>query len=297
MFQNKTIALTLLLICVLPLKGQQIVAENAKLEVVSTAFQFTEGPASDKEGNVYFTDQPNNRIHKWHAKENTISTFLENAGRSNGLYFNHQGDLLACADEKFELWRIDPLKKKTVLVSTFKNQKLNGPNDLWVTPTGGIYFTDPYYQRPYWKRTKKEMEKEQVYYIDPKTKNVRVVASDLVKPNGIIGSADAKTLYIADIGDSKTYRYTINPDGTLSNKTLFAAMGSDGMTIDNHENLYLTGKGVSVFNSKGDKIHHINVDQDWTANVTFGGQEQNTLFITAMNAVYTLQMKVKGVRY
>lgn len=286
----------LMLICSSTI-GQNLIVENAALELISDAFIFTEGPAANKNGDIYFTDQPNNRIHKWSTKDNTVSTFMENAGRSNGLYFDNDGSLLACADEKFELWQIDSLKNKTILISKFKNLKLNGPNDLWIAPNGGIYFTDPYYQRPYWKRTKKEIEKEQVYYISPDRHTVNVVANDLIKPNGIIATPDGKTLYIADIGDKKTYRYSINEDGTLANKTLFANIGSDGMTIDNQGNIYITGKGVTIFNKKGTKIEHIEVPQEWTANVTFGGTEQDILFITAMNSVYTLQMNVKGVRY
>ncbi|WP_298506838.1 SMP-30/gluconolactonase/LRE family protein [uncultured Maribacter sp.] len=282
---------------IMQITAQGIIAKNAKLELVSDAFKFTEGPASDKDGNVYFTDQPNNRILMWSSQTNAISTFMENAGRSNGLYFDNNENLLACADENFELWQIDPKKNKKVLVSDFNNLKLNGPNDLWVTPNGGIYFTDPYYQRPYWTRTKKEIEKERVYYIDPKKKTVHIVANDLIQPNGIIGAPDGKTLYVADIGNKKTYSYTIGEDGSLSNKALFTSMGSDGMTIDNKGNVYLTGKGVTVFNKKGKQIHHININQNWTANVTFGGPEQNILFITAMNSVYTLKMNVKGVRY
>ncbi len=277
--------------------AQNIVKENAELQLISDVFTFTEGPASNKLGDVYFTDQPNNKIHIWSAKNNSISTFLENAGRSNGLYFDNNENLLACADEKFELWKIDAKKNKTIVVADFDNLKLNGPNDLWVTPEGGIYFTDPYYQRPYWTRTKKEIEQERVYYITPNKKTVRIVADNFVRPNGIIGSKDGKTLYIADIGDKKTYLYTIKEDGSLTNKTLFTTMGSDGMTLDNLGNVYLTGDGVTVFNSDGKKIKHIKVPEEWTANVTFGGTEQNILFITAMNSVYTLQMNVKGVRY
>ncbi len=118
-----------------------------------------------------------------------------------------------------------------------------------------------------------------------------------MSPKGIIGTEDGSTLYIADIGDKKTYSYTIEADGTLNNRQLFTRMGSDGMTIDNQGNVYLTGAGVFVFDSKGNQIEHIDTGADWTANVTFGGREQNILFITASKAVYTLKMNVEGVRW
>lgn len=275
---------------------QELVADQANLTLVAAEYKFTEGPAVDKNGDIYFTDQPNNRIIKWTASDNSVSVYMEDAGRANGLYIDHDGSLLACADEKFELWRIDKAKKPTVLVDEFQGQKLNGPNDLWVDAKGGIYFTDPYYQRPYWERKEKEIEKERVYYLTPDMNELRIVVDDLVQPNGIIGTPDGKMIYIADIGDKKTYSFTISENGDLSNKTLFTEMGSDGMTIDNQGNVYLTGNGVTVFNKKGEEILQIPVPQKWTANVTFGGPSQNILFITAMNSVYTLEMNVNGVR-
>ena len=274
-----------------------IIANDALLVKVDSTYSFTEGPASDKDGNVYFTDQPNDKIIKWHANDNSLSIFKEPSGRANGLYFDHDGNLLAAADENNELWRIDSNGNVDTLLTSFEDKKLNGPNDIWVDLKGGIYFTDPYYQREYWTRTKAEISEKNVYYISPDGKEVSIIASGFVQPNGIIGTPDGKTLYVADIGDKKTYAYTIQPNGTLTGKKLFTNMGSDGMTIDNKGNIYLTGDGVTVFNKKGEQIHHIPINENWTANITFGGKDQNILFITAMGAIYTLKMNVKGVRY
>ncbi|MEP2689133.1 SMP-30/gluconolactonase/LRE family protein [Maribacter dokdonensis] len=274
-----------------------IIADDALLVKVDSTYSFTEGPASDKDGNVYFTDQPNDKIIKWHANDNSLSIFKEPSGRANGLYFDHDGNLLAAADENNELWRIDSNGNVDTLLTSFEDKKLNGPNDIWVDLKGGIYFTDPYYQREYWTRTKAEISEKNVYYISPDGKEVSIIASGFVQPNGIIGTPDGKTLYVADIGDKKTYAYTIQPNGTLTGKKLFTNMGSDGMTIDNKGNIYLTGDGVTVFNKKGEQIHHIPINENWTANITFGGKDQNILFITAMGAIYTLKMNVNGVRY
>ena len=273
-----------------------IIAEGAELQLVAADYSFTEGPAADRDGDVYFTDQPNNRILKWDHTTGKVAVYMEPAGRANGLYVARNGELLACADEKFQLWSISPDKEVTVLVNDFEGKKLNGPNDLWQDPKGGIYFTDPYYQRPYWDRKEPEIKQQRVYYLTPDRSELRVVADNLVQPNGIIGSPDGGTLYVADIGDSKTYAYGVALDGNLKERILVADMGSDGMTLDSQGNLYLTGKGVTVYDRNGNKIEHIPVPQDWTANVTFGGPEQKTLFITAMNSVYTLEMNVHGVR-
>ena len=276
-------------------QNSSIIAKGAKLKLISNQFSFTEGPSCDKKGNIFFTDQPHNQIWEYSVK-GKLSMFMDSCGRSNGTFFDKKGNLITCADKRDQLWSISPDKKVTVLVNNFEGHRLNGPNDLWIDPKGGIYFTDPYYQRPYWKRTKKDIQQERVYYLTPDRKHVIIVANDLVKPNGIIGTPDGKMLYVADIGASKTYSYTINKDGTLSNKKLFANMGSDGMTIDNKGDIYITGDGVTVFDKTGKKIAHFPIKQKWTANVTFGGRGRHTLFITASHGLYSLKMKVKGVR-
>jgi gluconolactonase len=270
-----------------------IMASDAKPRLISKQFSFTEGPAVDKKGNVFFTDQPNNKI--WKYADGKLSVFLENAGRSNGMYFDQKGNLLTCADEKNELWSIDKNGKVMVLLTEYEGKKLNGPNDLWIHPQGGIYFTDPYYQRSYWTRTEPELKKQNVYYLAPEKKAVPVI-ENLVQPNGIVGTADGKTLYVADIGAGKTYSYKINLDGLLSEGQLFAELGSDGMTLDNQGNLYLTGNGVTVFNPQGKQIAHIPVPENWTANVVFGGKNFNQLFITASKGLYVVDMKVKGAQ-
>lgn len=290
--------ITFLLVSITSCKAQNtsLIAEGAELSLVAEGYDFTEGPAVDKNGDVYFTDQPNDRIVKWNAADNSVSDYMKPSGRSNGLYFDHDGNLLSCADEKNELWRIDSEKNVAVLVDNFEGKKLGGPNDLWVDPNGGIYFTDPFYKRPWWDYTEPEINERRVYYITPDMHEVKIVAKDFVMPNGIIGTADGKALYIADIGDKKTYSYSVNEDGSLSNRKLFCELGSDGMTVDNRGNIYLTGDGVTVFDKSGMQIKHIAVPEKWTANVTFGGLKQNILFITAMDSVYTLEMNVTGVR-
>ncbi|HTY64643.1 MAG TPA: SMP-30/gluconolactonase/LRE family protein [Acidobacteriota bacterium] len=283
------------LVAIVPaLRAQSSIIEpGAKVQLLSSGFKFTEGPSSDKAGNVYFTDQPNDKILIW-STDGKLSTFMEKAGRSNGLMFDRKGNLWACADEKNELWRISPSGKVAVVVKDYRGKLLNGPNDVWIRPDGGVYFTDPYYQRDYWNRQKSEQDLEGVYFFDPKKNKLVRVVSDMKQPNGIIGTPDGKILYIADIGGQKTYRYSIQRDGTLANKTLFCEMGSDGMTIDSEGNVYLSGKGVTVFNPAGKKIEQIPINAGWTANMCFGGKDHRTLFITAMQNLFSLRMRVKG---
>ncbi|MDR1224892.1 MAG: SMP-30/gluconolactonase/LRE family protein [Tannerella sp.] len=290
---------TLILTCVYVLarENKKIIAQGAEVKRLADGFRFTEGPAVDRDGNVYFTDQPNDRILKWSVDDGKLSVFSENTGRANGLYFDRKGHLLACSDGNNELWEFDMKGNHSVRVTDFEGKKLNGPNDLWVAPDGGVYFTDPLYKRDYWTRDPEmQQDGEHVYYLSPDYKKLIRVAADLEKPNGIIGSPDGKLLYVADIKAGKTYVYEIQPDATPANKKLFAPMGSDGMTIDRDGNVYITGNGVTVFNPEGEKIEHIPVEAGWTANVCFGGKDMKTLFITASEYLYSLEMNVAGVR-
>src|SRR5205809_3401064 len=166
-----------------------LLAEGAKVEVLSEGYIFTEGPGVDRDGNVFFTDQPNDRIVKYNAADGSFSDWLKPAGRSNGTYFDKAGNLLACADEKNELWSITPDKKVTVLVSDFGGKLLNGPNDLWIRGDGALYFTDPLYPRPYWKRDPAmKQDGQHVYFLGADRKSLKRVAADLKQPNGIIGT-------------------------------------------------------------------------------------------------------------
>ncbi len=290
------LAVILLVACVATVRAADrgIIAPGAVLEKLAGGFQFAEGPACDAHGNVYFTDQPNDRILEWSA-DGKLSTFMQPCGRSNGLCFDGDGNLWACADQKNELWRIGPDKKVTVMVKDYRGKLLNGPNDVWVRPDGGVYITDPYYPRSYWKRGPKDLDVEGVYYLPPDHKQLTRVVDDLTKPNGIIGTRDGKLLYVSDIEAGRTYAYDVRPDGSLANKRLFCKLGSDGMTIDDEGDVYLTGKGVTVFDREGKQVEHVAVDEAWTGNVCFGGKDRHTLFITASHAVYGLRMRVRGV--
>lgn len=274
-----------------------IIAEGAKLEKAGSGYSFTEGPAVDAEGNVYFTDQPNDHIYRWSAEDSKVTLFMEGAKRSNGMYFDKSGSLVSCADLENQLVKIDQDKELEVLLSGYRGQRLNGPNDLWIHPEGQIYITDAFYKRKWWDHDAKEIQEENVYCFFPGNKKVFVAEGGLVRPNGIVGTPNGKTLYIADINDNKIYSFKIDKDmGTLSDKKLFTEAKSDGMTIDNKGNVYVTNTaGVTVFNKKGKQIEQIPTGEKWTANVVFGGKDRDILFITAMDAVYTLKMKVNGV--
>lgn len=276
-------------------EATRVTADGAELKLLSAEYKFTEGPAADAHGNVYFTDQPNDRIVRW-STDGKLETWMQPCGRSNGLFFDRDGNLIACADNKNELWKIKPDKSHEVLASNFEGKLFNGPNDVWVAADGSLYFTDPFYKRPYWERTEDKQMPQRVYRLAPSDKSPTVAADDFQQPNGIVGDPAKKLLYVADIGAKKTYRFKIADDGKLIERHLFCEMGSDGMTIDSQGNLYLTGKGVIVFNADGKLTQTIAVPESWTANVCFGGADRKTLFITASDSAYTISMNVAGLK-
>lgn len=297
---EKSRKLTLLYILLVSVNtfGQQpvtAIAKDDKPTLISSQFSFTEGPAVDRQGNIFFTDQPNNKIWEYdtHGK---LSVFLDTAGRSNGMYFDSKGNLITCADEKDQLWLISPKGKVTILLKDFNGHQFNGPNDIWIDAKDGIYFTDPYFQRDYWERKSPDpgIKGEKLYYLPKGKKEAIIVDEDLKKPNGIVGTLDGY-LFVSDMGVEKIFKYKIDKDGTLKDRHVFAEDLADGMTLDNKGDLYLAGKGVTVYDSRGKKIQHFDIPSAWTANVCFGGQKKDILFITASESIYILRMNVKGI--
>ena len=156
-----------------------IIAENAKPVLISNQFKFTEGPAVNKNGDVFFTDIVEGKIWKY-STEGELSLFMDKTGHSDGMYFDKKGNLITAADEKNEIWQISPDKKVKVLLDNFEGKRFNGPNDLWIDAKGGIFFTDPYYQRPYWERKKPDLSNQSVYYFPKGSKTAILLDSNFV---------------------------------------------------------------------------------------------------------------------
>ncbi|MFC1508327.1 SMP-30/gluconolactonase/LRE family protein [Candidatus Omnitrophota bacterium] len=263
----------------------EVVGTNSPLKKIATGFTWAEGPAVDVNGNLFFTDNRENLLHK-HSPDGTTTVFLKEARKANGLYPDRDGKLLACTGSPKQLVAIDPVNGSvTVLTDSFNGKPLNSPNDLWLDPKGGIYFTDPYWGR--------EKGRDRILYLAPNRKNLMLAANDMVKPNGIIGTPDGKQVFVSDWNEKKTYVYTVNPDGTLSGKKLFAPEGDDGLALDTKGNVYLSGDEVTVYNKNGEKIDTIEVPET-AANLCFGGKDNKTLYITARTSVYSIRTRVTG---
>ena len=262
-----------------------LVEAESTIQKLADGFKNPEGPAVDSNGNVYFSDLGNNRIHKWSVTEKKLSIFHEESFGVLGLYFDNEDNLYACQRGKGRIVSIAFNGKETVLASEYEGKPFKKSNDLWVDPKGGVYFTG---------REPLQQNSGYVFYIPPNRKNVVRVADDYQKPNGIIGSRDGKMLYLTDRKAKKTYTHKINADGTLSDKKFFANVGSDGMTLDERGNLYVTTDVVHVFNPDGKEIARVEVPEK-PSNLCFGDKDGRTLFITAGKSFYSVKMSVAGM--
>ena len=275
--------------CLAVSAAASVVETNASLTQLASGLHFTEGPAADNAGNVFFSDIPADTIYKW-SVSNQLSAFRTNSGGANGLCFDAGGNLVACEGDNGRIVSISPQLSITVLASNYAGTRFNEPNDLWTDPAGGAYFTDPvYFGHPVVQGG------EYVYYISRDRSSVTRVVTDMVRPNGLVGTPDGKTLYVADWGATNVFRYTINPTGTLTNRTLFARVKCDGMTLDSEGNLYFCESAVLVYDANGQKLEQISVPARPT-NVEFGGSDRKTLFITTdSGSLHSIRMRVRGL--
>ncbi len=260
-------------------------------------FDFTEGPAADAKGNVYFTDIPKETIYKVDF-EGKLSKFTETSNHANGLMFNSKGELCACEmDGQIVAYDVATKKKRTI-IDKFNGNRFNAPNDLVIDKNDGVYFTDPSFRAP----KPMPQSKLAVYYTDGKGM-VSQLVDNLPNPNGVILSLDEKTLYVIPSGQPEMMAYPIESPGKIGKGKVFCTLkgpegkkagGGDGLTIDEKGNLYITsGLGLQVFDPAGKALGIISLPEQ-PANVTFGGADFKTLYVTARTSLYTVRMEVAG---
>lgn len=267
-----------------------------KVQRLHTDFAFTEGPAADADGNLYFTDIPNNRIHKRDTK-GTLSVFAEPSGHCNGLMV--VGDRLLACEMDGQLKQYDlATAEQTSLASQYNDTRFNAPNDLVIDNTGGIYFTDPRFRAPDpWPQGT-----EAVYYRAADGKVTRLI-EDRTAPNGIILSPDEQTLYVIPSMEKQMWSYAVKSPGKISKGKVFCTLaqpagkddtGGDGLTIDTNGNLYITtALGLQVFDPSGKALGIIEIPEH-PANVAFGGKDNQTLFVTARKSLYSVETSATG---
>jgi gluconolactonase len=288
------VSLTLFALAAEPIPG---VGPKGEVQKVETGFKFTEGPAADRDGNLYFTDIPNERIHKL-SKDGKVSVFREKSNRANGLMVNARGEIVAC-EMAGRVVAISPDGKAVrVLADKYDDKPFNAPNDLVIDKDGGVYFTDPSFgaAKPL------PQGKTCVYYVAPDGKVTRLLDQHN-NPNGVILSPDEKTLYVIPTGPDEMWSYPVEAPGKLGKGKVFCTLkgkdgkkgtGGDGCTIDTKGNLYVTSSiGVQVFDSTGKHLGTIEFPEQ-PSNCTFGGPDMKTLYATARTSLYAVKMDAVG---
>lgn len=290
---------------------------------VATSIAFTEGPAVDSEGRVYFSDIINNRIMVMDP-DGSRRVFREPAQRTNGQCFDQKGRLYHCEGAEFgpgggrRITRTDLSQDRyEVMTQDYQDQRYNSPNDLCIDGHGRVYFTDPCY----WEASRKEMEMEieGVYRIDLDGRVTRILSQPAIeRPNGIAVTQDSRTLYLVDSrsvpgGNRKIWRFDLDTDGNPNNQTLiwdFApGRGADGMRLDLEGNIYLaagvnrprgpheTGDvpaGIYILSPDGEMKGRIPIPEDVLTNLAFGGKDGRELFITAGKNLYRTRVGTPG---
>ena len=336
-----------------PPTGGSIVGPDARFEILFTRAEtdkggLTEGPAVGPDGSIYFSDilrgENKGRIHRYDPSTNKVATFAENSHKSNGLIFGPDGFLYAAegADyggRRISRWNVET-KERQLVVDRFGGKHFNSPNDICVDDKGNLYFTDPRYTG----HEPRELERRAVYRVTPAGEVVEITR-EVTKPNGIALSPDGKTLYVAETnngsdgmpgvepgnrGPMRIYAFPLDDGGLVAGpRQLFhdfgPQFGCDGMTVDEHGNLYLTARepsrpGILVLDPTGDEIaflptgRAVNVEETpfeekevraletppavpsgLPSNVEFGlGADSNVLYVTVDLSLYRIRLKVRG---
>ncbi|HEY1600383.1 MAG TPA: SMP-30/gluconolactonase/LRE family protein [Pirellulales bacterium] len=273
-------------------------ATGAPVELAGT-FKFTEGPAADKDGVIYFSDVPADKVFKVEPGNKT-SLFRSETNHANGQMFNAAGEIVCCQRNGVVAW--SPVTKtERVLAAEYDGKPLNGPNDLVIDATGGVYFTDPSFSLD----GKSNQGVHGVFYIAANGKLTRLI-DDVVGPNGIILSPDEKTLYVITFLREEMLAYPVMSPGKLGPGGKFCTIdqptgkkggGGDGCAVDSRGNLYIAAAtGVQVFNPQGKLLGTIQVPKG-PSNCEFGGPDLKTLYVTARTSVYAVPMEVAGHRF
>jgi gluconolactonase len=274
-----------------------LIAPGTKAEELGSGYGFSEGPAADGVGNIYFSDGKNDTIH-FYPYGRRVQVYVDDSTDANGMMFNNQGKLYVCEGAAYRIVAFDlKTKEKEILAHVIDGTHFNEPNDLTIDPHGGFYFTDPNYRH----RGQETVMKEDTYYVS-KEGEVTRVSTVCEKPNGILLTPDGKTLYLADNRKRVLYKYDVLGPGKLANETLWIDIGAgpDGMTLDAKGNLYIAcGRaGIKVFSPEGKSIGTIGEEfgVKYASNCVFGGPNFSILYCTASDKFLGIPMRVEGMR-
>ena len=295
-------AATYVVLLVLPALAQspsdltRVVAPGAVAELVQEGFVFTEGPVGTPDGGLYFSDIRPSRTY-YLDPNGKIGLVREQTNGANGLALTRDGELLAAEGDGKRISKRNRDGTIAIVTAGINGKPFLAPNDLILDAKGGIYITDPGPRPVVPGRT------AYVYYLPPGTDQPIVIDDQIARPNGLTLTRDGKTLIVDDTLGPIVYAYDVQSDGTVKNRRTFTQLrdippgkesGADGMALDREDRVYITTvMGVQVFDSAGQYLGTIGVPRQ-PANVGFAGPDKRTLYITAREGLYRLQMLAQG---
>ncbi|MEV0202607.1 SMP-30/gluconolactonase/LRE family protein [Nonomuraea sp. NPDC050691] len=280
------------------------VAGDDVVERLYTGTRWAEGPVYFPAGRfLVWSDIPNDRMLRWDEFTGAVGPFRTPAGYTNGNTLDREGRMISCEQGNRRVTRTEHDGSITVIADRWEGRRLNSPNDAVVGSDGSIWFTDPSYgiTSDYeGVRAEQEIDGCHVYRIDPVTGEVRVVADDFERPNGLAFSLDERLLYVADTRRRHIRVFEVTDDGTLEKGRIFAegAAGDayDGMRLDDTGRVWAAaGKSVHCYDPDGTLIGRLLLP-DYVANLVFGGLKRNRLFVTASTSLYSIMLNVTGAR-
>ncbi|MFN7996564.1 MAG: SMP-30/gluconolactonase/LRE family protein [Bryobacteraceae bacterium] len=273
----------------LPLAAQDLV--NIEVEKAAKDFRFTEGPVWSRDGYLLFSDIPGNKILKL-VPERGTAVYRDSSQGANGNALDAQGRLYTCESHARRVTRTDKKGHTEVLADKWQGKRLNAPNDIVVSRTGHVYFTDPAFGN---QSDTRELDFYGVYHITPKGQ-LSVIAKPVGRPNGITLSPNGRVLYVTNSDERNVRAYDVDHNGEVSGERIVISGIDgvpDGVRTDDKGNLYVAAKAISVFSPDGKPIGTIPVAEK-PSNCAFGDEDFHTLYITARTSVYRVRLDVKG---
>ena len=288
-------------------KVRQLVDENAEVEQIATGFTFTEGPIWMKDGSLHFSDMPADKRRRWHPTKG-VEVLRDPSNKCNGMTLDNEGNLIVCEHVTSSVVRESPDGGRETLATHWGDRELNSPNDVIVASDGSIIFTDPTYGRMpgFGVEREQDLDFQGVYRLPAGGGALELLVDDFAQPNGLCFSPDESLLYINDTDRAHIRVFDVGANHALSNGRVFAenigtgdlASGElvDGMKLDEHGNIYVTGpKGVWIISPGGETLGVIEVPEN-VGNLNWGDDDWRTLYIPASTSVYRIRMKVGGNR-
>lgn len=277
---------------------EAIIAPDAEVEKIAGGFEFTEGPVWHPDGFLLFSDIPANTIYRWQPNGKT-EIFRQPSGKANGNALDILDRLITAEHENRRLSLTEKDGQIVTLASHYQEKRLNSPNDLVVKSDGSIYFSDPPFGI---KAEREELGFYGVYRLAPDG-TLSLLVDDFVRPNGIALSPDETKLYVNDSQEGHIRVFNIKADGTLDDGKLFAKLkppskagAADGMEVDIKGNVYSTAPGgIWIFDPDSELLGIIETPEP-PANLAWGNEDFQTLYITAKTSLYRIRLKVSGVR-